>query len=78
MKSRKWRKTPGNQSRSSKARGELFFIVDSDDYLTNTSLEIVDQVEKAIPKEQKKILPEFVAKGDIQKMRLWEPPLKAM
>ena len=47
-----------------KARGELFFIVDSDDYLTNTSLEIVDQ--------------EFVAKGDIQKMRLWEPPLKAM
>lgn len=37
-----------------KARGELFFIVDSDDYLTNTSLEIVDQVEKAIPKEQKK------------------------
>lgn len=37
-----------------KARGELFFIVDSDDHLTNTSLEIVDQVEKTIPKDQKK------------------------
>ena len=35
------------------ARGELFFIVDSDDYLPEKSLEIFDQVEKTIPVEQK-------------------------
>lgn len=35
------------------ARGELFFIVDSDDYLPEKSLEIFDQVEKTIPAEQK-------------------------
>lgn len=31
------------------AKGEMFFIVDSDDYLTNNSLEIIDKVEKTIP-----------------------------
>lgn len=35
------------------AKGELFFIVDSDDYLTNDSLEIIDSVEKSIPEEEK-------------------------
>ena len=30
------------------AKGELFFIVDSDDYLPENSLEIIDKVEKSI------------------------------
>lgn len=36
------------------AEGEMFFIADSDDYLTDDSLEIVDRVEKSIPNEDKK------------------------
>ena len=36
------------------AMGELFFIVDSDDYLLPKSLEIVDRVEKSIPLNLKK------------------------
>jgi glycosyltransferase involved in cell wall biosynthesis len=36
------------------AQGELFFIVDSDDYLTDTALEIIINVEKSIPLDQKK------------------------
>lgn len=35
------------------AQGELFFIVDSDDYLTDTALEQIINVEKSIPIEQK-------------------------
>ena len=35
------------------AEGELFFIADSDDYLTDNSLEIVDRVEKTIPDDKK-------------------------
>ncbi len=35
------------------ASGELFFIVDSDDYLTDDALETADQVEKSIPNEEK-------------------------
>lgn len=35
------------------ASGELFFIVDSDDYLTDDSLEIADHVEKEIPNAEK-------------------------
>lgn len=37
----------------SMARGELFFIVDSDDYLTKTALETADRVEKSIDQNQK-------------------------
>lgn len=35
------------------ARGELFFIVDSDDYLTDTALERIDFVERSIPDSEK-------------------------
>lgn len=35
------------------ARGELFFIVDSDDSLTDRALEIIDQMEKTIPQSEK-------------------------
>jgi len=35
------------------AKGELFFIVDSDDYLKNDALEIINKVEKSIPLEDK-------------------------
>lgn len=35
------------------AKGELFFIVDSDDYLTDSALEIVDKIERSIPEEKK-------------------------
>ena len=35
------------------AKGELFFIVDSDDYITDDSLEWIDKVEKSIPPEEK-------------------------
>ena len=35
------------------ANGELFFIVDSDDTLTDDSLEIIDCIEKTIPIEEK-------------------------
>lgn len=35
------------------ARGELFIILDSDDYLTDDSLEIIDRMEKTIPQEEK-------------------------
>lgn len=35
------------------ARGELFLIVDSDDYLTDDALEELDKVEKSIPAEEK-------------------------
>lgn len=35
------------------ARGELFLIVDSDDYLTDDALEVLDKVEKSIPAEEK-------------------------
>lgn len=35
------------------ARGEMFFIVDSDDYITDTSLERIETVEKSIPPERK-------------------------
>lgn len=35
------------------ARGELFIILDSDDYLTDDSLEIIDCMEKTIPQEEK-------------------------
>lgn len=35
------------------AQGELFFTVDSDDYLTDDALEKVDQWEKTLPKDQK-------------------------
>lgn len=36
------------------AKGDLFFIVDSDDYLTDNSLEQIIRVEASIPKEQRK------------------------
>ncbi len=36
------------------AKGELFFIADSDDYLTDNALEISDKVEKSIPEKEKK------------------------
>ncbi|MBO5128768.1 MAG: glycosyltransferase family 2 protein [Oscillospiraceae bacterium] len=36
------------------ARGELFFIVDSDDYLTDDALEGVDIIEKTIPLEERR------------------------
>ena len=35
------------------ARGELFFIVDSDDCLPDNSIEIIDRVEKTIPENDK-------------------------
>ena len=35
------------------AKGELFFIVDSDDYLTDTALETLDRMEKTIPLTEK-------------------------
>ncbi len=35
------------------ARGDLFIILDSDDYLTDSALEITDRYEKTIPQEQK-------------------------
>lgn len=35
------------------AKGELFYIVDSDDYITDNSLEIIDAMEKSIPLEEK-------------------------
>ena len=36
------------------ASGELFFGCDSDDYLTDDALEVIDQIEKTIPKDLKK------------------------
>lgn len=36
------------------ARGELFYIVDSDDYLPENSLEIINNVERSIPADRKK------------------------
>lgn len=33
----------------SAANGDLFFIVDSDDYLTDTALERIDRIDKTIP-----------------------------
>ncbi len=35
------------------ANGELFFIVDSDDFLTDNSLEINDKIEKSIDEKEK-------------------------
>lgn len=35
------------------AQGELFFTVDSDDYLTNDALEKIDSWERQLPKDQK-------------------------
>ena len=35
------------------AQGELFFIVDSDDYITDNALETINQVERTIPVENK-------------------------
>lgn len=35
------------------AQGELFFIVDSDDYLTDNALSLIDKIEKTIPCDQK-------------------------
>lgn len=35
-----------------KARGDLFFIVDSDDYLPNTSLETIKEYWNSIPKKE--------------------------
>lgn len=35
------------------AHGDLFFIVDSDDYLTDDSLNIIDNIEKTIPTKEK-------------------------
>ena len=36
------------------ASGELFFIVDSDDYLTDDALRLVDDMEKSIPESEKR------------------------
>lgn len=36
-----------------KARGDLFFIVDSDDYLTETALEKIHEVENSISEQEK-------------------------
>ncbi len=36
------------------AKGELFFIVDSDDYLTDTSLELINSVENTVSSDEKK------------------------
>lgn len=38
------------------ASGELFFIVDSDDYLTDDALELIDSMEKSIPESEKRTL----------------------
>ena len=35
------------------AAGELFYIVDSDDYITDHALESIDRIEKTIPAESK-------------------------
>lgn len=35
------------------ASGELFFIVDSDDHVTDDALEVIDRVEKTIPVDEK-------------------------
>lgn len=35
------------------AQGELFYIVDSDDYLPDDALQIIDEVERTIPEEEK-------------------------
>lgn len=35
------------------AAGELFFIVDSDDYITDDALEWIDRVERSIPESEK-------------------------
>lgn len=35
------------------AKGELFYIVDSDDFLPDDALEIIDRVEKTLPQEEK-------------------------
>lgn len=37
----------------SMATGDLFFIVDSDDYITDDALETIDSVEKSIPIKEK-------------------------
>lgn len=37
----------------SMASGELFFIVDSDDHVTDNALEIIDRVERTIPDESR-------------------------
>lgn len=37
----------------SMAAGELFFIVDSDDYLSDDALEVIDQTERSIPADIK-------------------------
>lgn len=37
------------------AQGELFFIVDSDDYLTDRALEEIDKIEKSIPESEKSL-----------------------
>lgn len=36
------------------ASGELFFIVDSDDYLTDNALALIDKIEKSIPQNDSK------------------------
>lgn len=36
------------------AKGELFFIVDSDDHVTDDALEWIDRMESSIPQDQKK------------------------
>lgn len=36
------------------AQGELFFIVDSDDYLTDDALKKINDIEKSIPNEKKR------------------------
>lgn len=35
------------------AKGELFFIVDSDDYLTDEALQRINEIERSIPAEEK-------------------------
>ena len=35
------------------ARGEIFIILDSDDYLTDNALEVLDRYEKTIPQDKK-------------------------
>lgn len=37
------------------ARGELFFIVDSDDYLTDNALQLIDGAEKTLPQSEKAV-----------------------
>ena len=36
------------------AKGELFFIVDSDDYLIDTALKTITEIEESIPENEKK------------------------